>query len=346
MRLKWIAGFLALTFMISLAGCGAAADTAEVEVTPTPQPSDEEVVTEEEFYAVYVDVVELLAEGLEYEAAMVAEAVEAAVPDFLQPVASGELVEENGKAIIDYSNTQDGYIMVRYIGKSNAKLKAQVIGPKTTYTYNLVKGEWSVLPLTDGNGKYQFKIFQNVSGSQYALVLGASTRVELVDEFAPFLRPNKYVDYGVSSNTVEKARELTKGIDAPLEKVGVVYDYVVKTLSYDKKKAATVKSGYIPNLDEVLKEKKGICFDYAALMTGMLRSQGIPCKMVFGYAGNAYHAWISVWTEETGWVDGAIFFNGTSWQRIDPTFASSANRSEAIMKYIGNGKNYKEKYLY
>ena len=25
--------------------------------------------------------------------------------------------------------------------------------------------------------------------------------------------------------------------------------------------------------------KKGICFDYAALMTGMLRSQGIPCKL-------------------------------------------------------------------
>ena len=89
MRLKWIAGFLALTFMISLAGCGAAADTAEVEVTPTPQPSNEEVVTEEEFYAVYVDVVELLADGLEYEAAMVAEAVEAAVPDscsLLHPV--------------------------------------------------------------------------------------------------------------------------------------------------------------------------------------------------------------------------------------------------------------------
>ena len=34
-------------------------------------------------------------------------------------------------------------------------------------------------------------------------------------------------------------------------------------------------------------------------MTGMLRSQGIPSKLVVGYAGTAYHAWISVWTEET-----------------------------------------------
>ena len=93
-------------------------------------------------------------------------------------------------------------------------------------------------------------------------------------------------------------------------------------------------------------EKKGICFDYAALMTGMLRSLGIPCKMIFGYAGKAYHAWISVWSEDTGWVDGVIFFDGTTWQRLDPTFASSANQSEEIMKYIGNGSNYKEKYFY
>ena len=125
-----------------------------------------------------------------------------------------------------------------------------------------------------------------------------------------------------------------------------VYDYVVQNLTYDKQRAATVKSGYLSDLDAVLREKKGICFDYAALMTAMLRSQGVPCKLVVGYAGTAYHAWISVWTKDTGWVDGAIFFDGTSWQRMDPTFASTGGQSAAIMKYIGDGANYKTKYLY
>ena len=83
-----------------------------------------------------------------------------------------------------------------------------------------------------------------------------------------------------------------------------------------------------------------------ALMTAMLRSQEIPCKLVVGYAGSTYHAWISVWTEENGWIDGAIFFNGKTWQRMDPTFASSANSSEAILKYIGDGSNYTAKYFY
>ena len=99
-------------------------------------------------------------------------------------------------------------------------------------------------------------------------------------------------------------------------------------------------------LDDTLATGKGICFDYAALMVGMLRSQGVPCKLVVGYAGKAYHAWVSVWTEESGWVDGAIFFDGSTWQRMDPTFISSGKNSASIQKYVGNGSNYNAMYLY
>ncbi len=126
----------------------------------------------------------------------------------------------------------------------------------------------------------------------------------------------------------------------------IVYGYVVNNFTYDKELAKTVKSGYLPVLDNVLSAMKGICFDYASLMTGMLRSLGVPCKLVVGYAGDEYHAWINVWSEATGWVDGAIYFDGSAWQRMDPTFASSSKGSEAIMKYIGDGKNYNSKYLY
>jgi len=95
----------------------------------------------------------------------------------------------------------------------------------------------------------------------------------------------------------------------------------------------------------VLERKKGICFDYAALMAAMLRSQNVPCKLVVGYAGEVYHAWISVWTEENGWIDGMIFFDGHAWKRMDPTFASSQSGGKEITEYIENGK-YTAKYLY
>ena len=131
-----------------------------------------------------------------------------------------------------------------------------------------------------------------------------------------------------------------------LEKVEVVYNFVVGNFSYDSELARNVKSGYVPVLDDVLASYRGICFDYAAVMTAMLRSQGIPCKLVVGYAGEAYHAWISVWTEEEGWIDEAIFFDGTTWHRMDPTFASTGRNDPSIMKYIGDGSNYQEKYFY
>ena len=270
----------------------------------------------------------------------------AAVSTTVSAVASGVLEKRNGDAVIDYSNTADGYVMVQHLVPSDARLKVQVKGPSTTYTYNLKAQEWTVFPLSDGNGAYQISIYKNVTGTKYAAVLSLSTQVALKDEFAPFLHSNQYVDYDHAPNTAAKAAELIGAVDDPLKQVEIVYDYVVKGMTYDKELAATVKSGYLPVLDSVLEKKTGICFDYAALMTGMLRSQGVPCKLVVGYAGSAYHAWISVWVDGSGWVDGVIWFDGASWQRMDPTFASSGNSSESILNYIGDGTNYTAKYFY
>ena len=254
--------------------------------------------------------------------------------------------EENDKAIIDYSNIADGYVMVQYKAQTGQKLKAQIKGPTTTYTYTIQPGDWETFPLSDGNGDYQITIYENVEGKKYATVVSTSAKVEMKDEFAPFLRPNQYVDYGVAEETILLGAKLVQGKNTELEKVEAVYNYVVNNITYDPELAANVKSGYLPVLDKVLESKKGICFDYAALMTGMLRSQSVPCKLVVGYAGDVYHAWISVYTEKDGWIDNAIYFDGTTWKRMDPTFASSSNKSEAIMKYIGDGSNYTEKYIY
>ena len=154
------------------------------------------------------------------------------------------------------------------------------------------------------------------------------------------------MQYTSNSTAVAKAAELCNGLTGNLDKVQAVYNFVVSNITYDKQRAATVQSGYLPDVDSVLAEKKGICFDYAALMCAMLRSQGVPIKLVVGYTGTAYHAWINVWSETDGWVDGVIYFDGKEWKLMDPTFASSGNQSESIMQYIGNGSNYSAKYYY
>jgi transglutaminase-like putative cysteine protease len=121
---------------------------------------------------------------------------------------------------------------------------------------------------------------------------------------------------------------------------------VVENITYDKELASTVQIGYLPDVDRVLARRKGICFDYAALMASMLRSQGVPTKMVAGFVGEVYHAWLDVYSPETGWINAAIFFDGKSWQLMDPTFAAGANQSDDIMRFIGDGTNYKAKFTY
>ena len=273
-------------------------------------------------------------------------AAPAALPTVLSPVASGTLVQSGGGAEIDYSNSKDGYVMARYAAANSKRLRVQVAGPGTTYTYDLPTGKWVTFPLSDGNGTYKTTVLQNTTGKKYAVLASASFQVTLTDEFAPFIRPNQYVNYEGAANTIAKAAQLTSGVSKPLDKVGAVYNFVVNNLTYDRAKAASVTSGYLPDLDSVLASKTGICFDYAALMTGMLRSQGVPCKLVVGYAGTQYHAWVSVWTQETGWVEGAIYFDGTTWHRMDPTFASSGKSSSSILKFIGDGSHYRETSLY
>lgn len=272
----------------------------------------------------------------------VVEGGSAPVPVNVTPQASGEEVYSNGKAAIDASNKKSGYIMVKYTGGSGNKIKVRVTVPGgTVYTYNLnSSGSYETFPLSGGNGTYNVKVFRNVSGTSYATDFSQDISVQLKDQFAPFLHANQYVNYTSSSRAVAVAKQVTSGSSSALDKVQRVYTYVATNISYDYNKASTVSSGYLPNIDNVLSTKKGICFDYAALMTAMLRSQNIPTKLVVGYAGSEYHAWINVYVSGEGWVDGVIYFDGKNWELMDPTFASTSG-SELIKK-----TNYSAMYLY
>ncbi len=338
---------LALVLLAACAQPGADASqpgTTAGGITDSASSDNSSVASVED--GIYTDATEMAdMVSIEDEAVALASAPPPAVVGMLRPVASGTSVQQNAQATIDYSNTSDGYVMVQFNGGSGKRLKVQVAS-STTYTYDIQAGGWTTFPLSDGNGTYKVTVFENVSGSKYATVLSASFSVNLKDEFEPFLRPNQYVNYENAPNTVAKAAEVAGGVSDPLQKVQKVYDYVVNSLTYDTAKATSVQSGYLPVLDTVLASKKGICFDYASLMTGMLRSQGVPCKLVVGYAGTAYHAWVSVWTQATGWIDGAIYFDGTNWQRMDPTFISTSKGSEQVKQFVGNGSNYTQKFLY
>ena len=267
-------------------------------------------------------------------------------PQVKVPEASGSVVLGNEFASIDASHTEDGYFMLKYLG-SNQKVKMRVTGPgQSEYIYLLSgKGEFETFPLPCGSGSYQIDVLENVGGDMYATVCTTTVDVTIKDEFGPFLYPNQYVNFLPESKTVAKGSELAKDMTSDLEVIESVYHYVTQNITYDKSKAENVSYGYLPVIDDTLKSGTGICFDYAAVMSAMLRSQGIPTKLEIGYSGEAYHAWISAYIKDEGWIDKIIEFDGKSWTLMDPTLASNNNAS-AVGKYIGDGSNYTVKFSY
>lgn len=267
-------------------------------------------------------------------------------PKVLTPSADGVTVYQNDLASIDASNTSQGYVMVKYNG-TNEKVKLQITCPdQSCYTYLISdRGAYDTFPLTAGNGSYALQVLENVAGDTYTVSLAQSINVSIEDEFLPFLYPNQYVNFHTDSKAVSKGSDLAKDTYSDLDVVQNIYNYVIKNISYDTEKAQNVSYGYVPDIDDTLSSKKGICFDYAALMTSMLRSQNIPTKLEVGYSGDAYHAWISTYIDDKGWVDDIIQFNGNTWQIMDPTL-SATNDSAAVKKYVGDGSHYVVKYTY
>lgn len=267
-------------------------------------------------------------------------------PNVLVPAADGTDTYGTDTVAIDASHTDQGYVMVCYTG-NNQKVKLQITTPDdNTYTYLLSQDqEYETFPLPGGDGSYLLTVLENVDGDMYSTAFSQDIKVSIADEFLPFLYPNQYVNFTPRSAAVAKGAELAKNAHSDLEAVTSIYHYVISNITYDTAKATSVTYGYLPDVDETLSSGTGICFDYAAITAAMLRSQRIPTRLEVGYAGEAYHAWISVYLEESGWIDNIIEFHGSSWSLMDPTFAAGTN-SGSLKQFIGDGSNYVVKYYY
>lgn len=240
----------------------------------------------------------------------------------------------DGGVEADFSGLEEGYVAIR--ARSDKRLKFQVILGDVTYNYDLpADGTPTVFPLSLGSGSYTFRVMENVSDSKYLCAAKESREVKLADEFQPFLRPSQMASYTENSRCVEKARELAYSCDSDAEVAAAVYACLTESIRYDTKKAESVRSGYLPDPDETLASGKGICFDYASLAAAMLRSVGIPCRLIVGYVQNGgkevYHAWNSFYLNDQGWVTVEIQAKPHDWQRVDITFAAAGVDAKSLM---------------
>lgn len=237
----------------------------------------------------------------------------------------------------DTTDIDQGLIHVTYSDGGKLKLIIEKDSKKYTYDVNSA-GQQESFPLQLGNGEYKISLLKNTSGSNYRLLGSKLVTVKLTDPNLVYLKSIQNVNWSVDSKAVAKAVELTKDVDDLEKKAKLLWDYMVKNNSYDYQKLSTLKSGYIPVIDQTLEVKKGICYDFTSLYAAMLRSQGTPAKLIKGYApknASGYHSWNEVYDASQ-----------KKWIVIDTTYDIQMAARKASLFMVKSGENYNNVYEY
>ena len=217
---------------------------------------------------------------------------------------TGDQKKTEGGLTIDYSHMDQGYVMVR-AQKSDKRMKLTVEHGSVLLTYSMNNDEkYETIPLQYGSGEYTFSlgIAETADSSQYESAGTISLKCKIPDENSCFLYPNQYVSYSADSPVIEKARELCRDLNNPADIAKAICSYIQDVFCYDYVKSVTADEEQLPDIETAWKEKVGIEQDLSAVTCAMLRSQGVPAKLVIGTAEDSDNATIS-WRHSTSWVE-------------------------------------------
>ena len=224
-----------------------------------------------------------------------------------------------------------GIIAIKYVSSEPLKCKVMIQFKEQKYTYNLKSGKnFTNFPLQLGNGSYRIGVYQQVEGTKYTELASETVDLKLDDSTKVYLTSIQLINWSAKMNTVTLAQELTKNKTTEKEKIEVCYQYMIQQFQYDYAKLKNIEYDYVPTIDDVVKKKLGICYDYSAVFASMLRSLNIKSKLVMGYTPNVkeYHAW------------NEIFIDG-KWVTVDTTFDSQMFAAKGQFSFEKPSSDYK-----
>jgi len=225
---------------------------------------------------------------------------------------------------LDIDRVNDGIIGIAYNGEEDTRYKVVISKGSEEYYYDYFGPGTEYFPLQSGSGNYKVSFLEGISGTKYRVIYTKNISADIKSDIMVFLQSVQNVNWNSEMAAVVLAEELVQGLTNVKDKVEAIYQYIISNIEYDYGKIDAVDSRYVPDVEGTLISKKGICYDYSALFASMLRSQGIPAKLVKGYTDNVdgYHAWNEVL------IDG-------QWVVIDTTYDAimkTANQDEDYMK--------------
>ena len=137
-----------------------------------------------------------------------------------------------------------------------------------------------------------------------------------------YLRESRFVE--LSPEAWKLALDATVGLDDVWQAALALMRVVLGFLKYE-----SASTHVHTHMSEVMRERRGVCQDFAHLLLGLCRSLKIPARYISGYlateTASATHAWIEV------------FVPGQGWRGLDPTH--NCQIGETHVK-IANGRDY------
>ncbi len=156
------------------------------------------------------------------------------------------------------------------------------------------------------------------------------------------LEATEYIQ-STDAEIVSLSNEITIGISDEYDKVQAIHNWVAANIYYDYDSFYGGEYGDV-DAKSVLASKKSVCAGYANLMSALIRSQGIPCRVQSGFALGIgeEQKWTSAnMKKESNHAWNEVYVDGR-WIIIDATWDSSNEYRDS--KYI-KGDSIKQIYF-
>ncbi len=168
------------------------------------------------------------------------------------------------------------------------------------------------------------------------------------DEALPVSEPLPlYLQLPEGSERIKRlAEDVAREGGSDLERAGLIQRYLKENYTYSLKVDPPAE-GMDPVEDFLFRTRKGYCEHYATSMVLMLRSIGIPARVVSGFLGGEYNRYggylIVRQSDAHTWVEAAI---DGHWVRFDPTPGGvSGPKPETVLLYLDLLKLHWERYV-
>jgi transglutaminase superfamily protein len=154
-------------------------------------------------------------------------------------------------------------------------------------------------------------------------------------ERARDLRPDKLVP--ITGEPAEIAATETQGKENELDRAWAIYDYVFRTMKYDKSGTGWGRGDALWACDS----KRGNCTDFHSLFMAMARSENIPARFAIGFPLPAdrqsgeiagYHCWSEFYLEGNGWVPIDI---SEAWQQKKEDYFFGSHDANRVQFSVG-----------